>query len=124
MNVENTRRGSVELSPDRVYEILAHKYRRHTLCILHSRPGAVETDELAALVAARSRDIPVSDVDEDARDAVLVELHHNHLPRLRAAGLVSYNPGTSNTVELDGDIQPLLPSLRASGGNVREYHVD
>ena len=124
MNVENTRRGSVELSPDRVYEILAHEYRRHTLCILHSRPGAVETDELAALVAARSRDVPVSDVTENMRDAVLVELHHNHLPRLRAAGLISYEPGTSSTVELEGDIQPLLPSLRAGGGEIREYHLD
>jgi hypothetical protein len=115
---------SVELSPDRIYEILAHEYRRHVLCVLHSRPGPVEVEELASLVTARSQDVPIGDVEENDRDAVLVELHHNHLPRLRAADLIRYDRATTDRVELVSDLQPILPSLRAGGNDVREYHVD
>ncbi|WP_256392108.1 DUF7344 domain-containing protein [Natronoarchaeum rubrum] len=113
-----------DLSPDRIYEILGHAYRRQTLCVLHSRPGAVDLEELATLVAARCRDEPVAEIEDGERDAVLVELHHNHVPRLRSAGLVAYDPGASGAVELVGDVEPLLPTLRSGGEELREYRVD
>jgi len=114
----------VDLSPDQIYEILAHEYRRQVLCVLHSRSGSIDLNELATLVAARCRDEPVAEIDEGDRDAVLVELHHNHVPRLRSAGLVDYDPGASGAVELIGDVEPLLPTLRSGGEELREYRLD
>ncbi|SNZ05388.1 hypothetical protein SAMN06269185_0844 [Natronoarchaeum philippinense] len=114
----------LDLSPDQVYDVLGHPYRRHTLCVLHSRPGSVDLTELATAVSARCDEQTPVEVDDTERHTVLVELHHNHVPRLRSVGLVAYNPAESGAVELVGDIEPLLPTLRSEDDDLQQYRLD
>lgn len=64
---------------------------RHLLSYLGVFEYPVELRTLAAHIAAAERNVPVETVDERVRRGLAVALHHVHLPRLVAAGLVRYD---------------------------------
>ena len=69
-----------ELTPQTVWDLLADSLRRRTLRTLDADQGRVALADLAERVA-----------DERPADAVAVQLHHNHLPKLASYGLVTYD---------------------------------
>ncbi|MFC4448014.1 DUF7344 domain-containing protein [Halorussus aquaticus] len=77
---------------DAAFEVLADAHRRYALYYLRGRESAA-LDEVATVVAGwlGTRDDPGDMVAPRDRDSVRTALHHVHLPRLAAAGYVSYD---------------------------------
>ncbi|NHN59315.1 MULTISPECIES: helix-turn-helix transcriptional regulator [Halorussus] len=72
---------------DRVCRALAHPLRRELLCLLSGRDDHVaEFEELLDRM-----DDPPADRSAERLEAAA---HHEHLPLLREAGLVEYDPRT------------------------------
>jgi predicted transcriptional regulator with HTH domain len=70
-----------------VFDLLADETRRHVIYYLTDvADGAATTSEIAEHLRAVD---PASRSAE--REAVLVGLHHRHLPRLEATGIVEYD---------------------------------
>jgi DNA-binding transcriptional ArsR family regulator len=74
---------------DDVLANLADKHRRLVLATLADHDGSMTTTDLAEEVAARD-----SAIEGDADTRVQAKLYHVHLPKLRQAGLVSYDGET------------------------------
>lgn len=77
---------------DAAFGVLADVHRRYALNYLRDRESAT-LDEVATVVAGwlGTRDDPTGVVTPRHRDSVRTALHHVHLPRLAAAGFVSYD---------------------------------
>jgi DNA-binding transcriptional ArsR family regulator len=74
---------------DAVVDCVAEARRQTVLAVLESRSDPLTRTALAAAVATRDANgTPAA----DRVDAVRVELHHVHLPKLDDAGLVDYDP--------------------------------
>lgn len=88
---------------DDVVACLADERRNTVLAVLDARGEPVERTELAREVAVREADGAAS---AEAVERLRAELHHVHLPRLAAAGLVEYDVEAGH-VTYDG--HPQLP---------------
>ena len=73
-------------SPDHIYGVLSDTKRRMALDYLASAEGAVSLADLSAAVVENT------DISEPDSDAIRLELHHCHLPKLEDAGMVTYDP--------------------------------
>jgi len=74
---------------DGVFASLASGERRRVLEVAMARdPEPASTAELATALAAWRTDEPRTDVTDQAREQAAVSLHHVHLPKLTAAGLL------------------------------------
>lgn len=76
---------------DELYDVLSDSTRRFALRYLRSVEGTVPLEELTTELVARQVDRPVSDRTLADRDAVEVALHHQHLPKMDAAGFLDYD---------------------------------
>lgn len=76
-----------DLDFDRVFDGLAHQDRRIVLARLVTTDETVPLDELAEHVATNKSLAETDDVTQ----AVAIRLHHTHLPKLDAMGLVDYD---------------------------------
>ena len=76
---------------DEVFDALAHRHRRDALRVFRSNEGTVTEADLAGEVATRA------DADgrsSTGRERVAAALHHVHVPKLAATGLVTVDGGT------------------------------
>ncbi|WP_135820038.1 DUF7344 domain-containing protein [Halostella litorea] len=90
-------------SPDRwdgLLRALSHRDRRRALRELRERGRPLALGELAAAVAAHEAGTSAPSTDRVRR--VEIALHHVHVPKLRAVGLVTYD-ADRNVVGLAGD---------------------
>lgn len=84
--------------------ILASERRRVALDVLEERSEPIDRTDLAAEIAARERGSGATDeqadatdeqadeaIDREVIDRIEVALHHAHLPKLAAAGVVDYD---------------------------------
>ncbi|MHB9288908.1 hypothetical protein ACKVMT_17910 [Halobacteriales archaeon Cl-PHB] len=71
------------LTDDQRYQMLANERRRVTLAVLADRETSLSLEALAAAVASR---------EDEEHDRVATSLHHVHLPKLTAAGVLEYDP--------------------------------
>jgi hypothetical protein len=78
-----------ELSETERHRLLADERRRTVLDVLAQRGATVTFEALAAAVDDCER---ARAVDDATRDRIRVSLHHVHLPKLAAAGLLLYDP--------------------------------
>lgn len=89
----------VELSRDRLFDVLANPRRRRVLSYLAGTAAdAVSLTDLVAAVVARE---PDRDGGTDHYERVAIAVRHVHLPKLSAAGLLDYDP-RSRTVRYCG----------------------
>lgn len=86
---------------EELLDCIADERRRTVLDVLEGVDGWLPRTPLANLVATRG---------DDAVEAVAVQLHHRHLPKLDQAGLVAYDRD-ADTVRYRG--HPELPSMAA-----------
>lgn len=78
--------GTNYLPVSTVFDVLADERRRHLLYYLIDESGSeASTTE----VAEHLRSV-ASEAGSTDREAILVELHHRHLPKMETAGLVEY----------------------------------
>ena len=82
-----------------VDDLLADESRRIALEILADRAEPVVVERLAAAVVAAREDCPPSEVSRNRRDAMREELFTEHIPKLTATGVVTYD-SMVGTVEL------------------------
>lgn len=82
-----------------VDDLLADDVRRRALSILADRGEPVVVGDLAAAVLAAERDIEPATVPDTAEDELTEELFTEHLPKLTATGVVTYD-SMVGTVEL------------------------
>ena len=72
---------------DEVLRLLADQYRRQTIRVLRKTPEErVGLDELIGHLVQETTS------NSDQRDEIGIQLHHNHLPKLREQGLIEYDP--------------------------------
>ena len=84
-------------SLDAVFELLSSHRRRYALyCLTETEAESVLTlDAVTDRVVAWEREWGDGRLGEtDGRDAVRIDLHHNHLPRLADTGFVEYDART------------------------------
>ena len=88
--------GIEELSEDEQYELLSSATRRLAIGVLAEGSAPIDVGELAAAIARRESgaDAP----DPEAVERAEIGLHHNHLPRMDALGLVEYDREASRVV--------------------------
>lgn len=106
---------ATELGESERHRLLAAAERRAVLAVVAERSGPFKLDEIAAAVAARdhaagARDGPAeTPMTGDATPSgvasqdLRIGLHHCHLPKLDAAGVVDYDPAAGR-VERCGPI--------------------
>lgn len=73
---------------DGLVQVLAHPVRRAVLRRFATNPAGVTLEGLARVVAEER----AGSVDEAALRELRLTLHHSHLPKLEAAGLLTYDP--------------------------------
>ncbi|WP_049987900.1 DUF7344 domain-containing protein [Halobellus rufus] len=102
------REDSEQLADDQLYQALASRTRRRLLFfLLDEKESTVET--VATVLAGWNADETGSMSTAADRDKILLELSHNHLPRLEEAGLLSYDrQGGDLRIER---LDPLLAAL-------------
>jgi len=81
-------RADVELTPDVTFELLSNPRRRYALAYLSRRGQLITASELSEQIAAWEQDKPVNEIDDETAERIQMTLHHNHIPKLRAVGLV------------------------------------
>ncbi|WP_123536778.1 DUF7344 domain-containing protein [Halosimplex salinum] len=77
---------------DAVLELCADTERRIVLAVLADERRPLTLDDLTKTVVKHTHDTPLADVSGEAVTDVKIRLHHAHVPRLEAAGLVEYDP--------------------------------
>ncbi|EMA07732.1 hypothetical protein SAMN05443574_10668 [Haloarcula vallismortis] len=82
-----------------VADLLSDDIRRHALVILAERDEPVVVSDLAAAVLAAERGIEPAAVPDAARDELTEELFTEHLPKLTATDIVTYD-SMVGTVEI------------------------
>lgn len=102
---DTTTTDRVSLSPATIFSLLAEDRRRYTIQYLAHRVGAVPLGEVAEHIALRE-----DDPTRDRYERVITGLHHIHVPRLREAGVVRYDP-KRETVERLATADQLTPYL-------------
>ena len=72
---------------DDVLRLLTDQYRRQTIQVLRETPEeGVRFDELIDHLIQETK------ANSDQRDQIVIQLHHNHLPKLSEQGLIDYDP--------------------------------
>ncbi|MFB6163729.1 MAG: ArsR family transcriptional regulator [Haloarculaceae archaeon] len=95
-----------------VFEVVAHGYRRRVLRRLSRADGPVSVTRLASEIAARDAGVPVGDVPPERRARVRTALVHVHLPKLAAAGLVTWDGHRVALTEYAGALPFSIPLER------------
>lgn len=91
---------AIDLAPTERYRLLAADRRRLAIELLAQERSPIGRNALAAKIARREND---REPDSDAISDVERSLHHVHLPKLAAAGVIDEYPETQ-PIEL---IEPL-----------------
>jgi predicted transcriptional regulator len=94
---------------DTTLDVLANKYRRRVLVALLDHDPQSDYDSQI-----------LNDITLGAEDleALMIRMHHSHLPKLEEAGFIEWNQET-NTVEKGPQFEEIRPLLR-----LMENHAD
>lgn len=91
---------------EKTLHVLSDHHRRQTLQILRqASEGEVEFEELLDELIQRTG-------LEKPRDHAAIQLHHNHLPKLSAEGLISYNQDVGHVrYRPDQDVEAVMDRI-------------
>jgi len=92
--------GGVDLTPEQRHRVLQSGRRRIALGVIADRTGPLDLEVLAAEVAAAE--------NAGGTDRVALSLHHDHLPRLAAHGVLSYDAAARRITATDVPEDALL----------------
>ncbi|MFC7137780.1 DUF7344 domain-containing protein [Halobaculum litoreum] len=84
------------------HALLSSERRKFALSVLVDCDGCVSLDDVASEVAAMERRDGCATDGGDER-TVAITLHHIHLPKLDAAGLITYDHDANEVVETPTD---------------------
>ncbi|QLG29784.1 hypothetical protein HUG10_19475 (plasmid) [Halorarum halophilum] len=80
------------LSQNEVYDLLSNPRRRFVISYLREHGGPIELTALAREVAAWENQVPAEELTDQQEKRVYVSLYQTHIPKLRNAGVVDYDP--------------------------------
>ncbi|WP_424003966.1 DUF7344 domain-containing protein [Haloarcula salina] len=83
--------GAFDLPDAVVSDLLDDEHRRRALSILAARGEPMVVDDLAAAILAAERNVEPDAVPDTDRRALADELYTEHLPKLTATAVVSYD---------------------------------
>lgn len=76
---------------DTVLELCRHERRRTIIEALVEQQRPIPMNDLAEMVVEREHHSPVTEVADEAVTRIEISLHHVHLPKVEAAGVVEYD---------------------------------
>lgn len=98
------------IPPDVVLSAVADEHRRAVLRSLNQTDqNEMDVDALADLVAERVRNGEPS--DDEHRRRIHIALHHIHLPKLEACGMILYDTETKQVRNVTGELSQRLLSV-------------
>ena len=92
------------------YDLLNHPLRYRVLLELPNHDNPVRLSVLADGITSSERGATRYDDTADS-DAVEIELHHSHLPKLAAADWIEYDSG-NRTIRYESRIETIRSALR------------
>lgn len=95
VDVDDDRNASPERPPltqDIAFEMLSCRRRRDVLHYLRQHDGTEKLNPLSRQIAAWENDVPAEEVTYQERIRVYTALRQSHLPKLDAAGIVTFDP--------------------------------
>ena len=96
------------------YDLLNHPLRHRVLLELPNHDNPVRLSVLADGIRSSEIGRGATRHDDTAdSDAVRIELHHIHLPKLAAAGWIEYDSGT-RTIRYESRIETIRSALRTT----------
>ena len=106
------------------HDLLSHPLRHRVLLELPNHDNPVQL--LALADGIRSSEMPggaATRHDDTAdSDAVRIELHHNHLPKLAAAGWIEYDSET-RTIRYESRIETIRSALRTTANELDQVRA-
>ena len=99
-----------DLSNDDRFHILSNQRRRYVLYYLTECEGPVEMRKLTDQVAAWEHETTIEALNSTQRQRVYIPLYQNHLPKLAAHDIITYNQ-SRGYVEAKPRLSQLLPYL-------------
>lgn len=103
------------LSLDTVLDLLSDCRRRLALAILAAHGGPITLADLADEVAIREHEARIDEIPATEVMEIYLSLYHNHIQKLRAAGIVTYCQEL-DLVSVSGDLAEVAPLLPEAGG--------
>lgn len=114
----NATRDETSLGVDETFSLLSDRYRRHVLACLDGQPEPVPLERLTDEVAGREFRQPPDQVSMLKRTEIATTLHHNHLPKLEAAGTLTYDSeeGKVTEIAIEDPLRRFLDQVRRDEG--------
>jgi hypothetical protein len=106
--------GDRRTAVDTLLSALSHRRRRDILYALSEDPIA-DVESLATIIAAREANRSREQISADERESVLIDLYHNHLPKLADRRLIEYDDrsGAVRWTAPSDELESLLACCRA-----------
>lgn len=101
---------------DVVLDLCRHEHRRILLAVLAAEQESFSLDELVTAIVHHNHHADLEEIPDGTVAQIQRSLHHDHLPRLQAAGLIEYDTDAHEVECTDefGSIQPHLSSILAA----------
>lgn len=77
---------------DTVLELGGDRHCRIALAVLAHEQRPLTVRDLAKAVVKHNHHVPITEVSKEVLSGLQISLHHVHLPRIEAFGLVDYDP--------------------------------
>ena len=103
------------IPPDVVLSVVANEQRRVILRSLdHTEGKVLEVEALVDQVVNHLRKATEEPLDDDHRQRVRTALHHIHLPKLEACGMIVHDTETKQVRNVTGElVQDLLETVES-----------
>lgn len=97
---------------DAVLDVCKHEHRRIVLAALADQRQSVSINDLAKAIVKYNHHTPLTEADGKTITGIQTALHHVHLPKLEAVGLVEYD-SERQLVEPTAQLERGVPHLSA-----------
>ncbi|WP_408958571.1 hypothetical protein [Natrinema sp. 74] len=101
------------LAFDTVLDLCADQHRRIALAALANEQRSLTVNDLTKAIAKYNHHVPVTEMPKGSLTELQISLHHAHLPKMEASGLIDYNQerGLVEPTEQFKQMQPQLSAI-------------
>lgn len=100
----------IQMEFDTLLDLCGHEHRRIVLATLLDERRALTTRDLSKAIVEYNHHAQLREVSGEAMTRIRTELHHVHVPKLVAAGLVEYD-ADRELVEPTAEFQEVAPRM-------------
>ncbi|MDS0474671.1 hypothetical protein [Natrinema sp. 1APR25-10V2] len=97
---------------DTVLELCRHPHRRTVLAVLAQQKRAITIQDITKTIAKHTHEAPLTEASGETLTRIQHSLHHVHLPKIEAAGVIDYD-GQRHQIEPTQQLSQLQPFLTA-----------